>query len=96
MSDMKYAFEITSGGMICIPSFVKMDSGVKILLRWIRIQTHRQEGDVISLLFCSNKESWLKIHTSCVYVIHNVTTQRKGYCICIVDALNRRHFSLSM
>jgi hypothetical protein len=47
---MKYVVEIVSGGMIYIPSFIKMDSGVQKLLRGIHMEmhTHRQ-GDIVSL-----------------------------------------------
>jgi hypothetical protein len=50
---MKYAFEMRSGAMIKIgPGFQQLGRGGS--------QTHRQHGDLISLLFF-NKESRLKI-----------------------------------
>jgi hypothetical protein len=60
---MKYAVEMDSGVTICIPSFIKIVSGIQKLRR------HRQHGDLISLLIIfQNKESRLKIrliHKKC-------------------------------
>jgi hypothetical protein len=48
--------------MIYIPSFIKIGSAVQKLMGRIHKQTHRQEGDLISLLlFFQNKESRLKM-----------------------------------
>jgi hypothetical protein len=47
---MKYALEIASGGMIFMPSFIKTGSGVQKSSGEIHTQTHRHEGDLISLL----------------------------------------------
>jgi hypothetical protein len=53
---MKYAVE-----MIFIPSFIKIGSGIQ-KLTWGDTQTHRQHGDVISLLSAfQNKYSRLII-----------------------------------
>jgi hypothetical protein len=50
---MKYAFEIGSSAMI----YIKIGSGIQKLMRGDS-QTHRQHGDIISvLLFSQNKES---------------------------------------
>jgi hypothetical protein len=46
---MKYDVEMGSGDMIYIPSFIKIGSGIHKLIRGDS-QTHRQEGDLISLL----------------------------------------------
>jgi hypothetical protein len=46
---MKKAVEMGLGAMICIPSFVKIGSGVQKLIGG-NSQTHRQHGDLISLL----------------------------------------------
>jgi hypothetical protein len=46
---MKYTVEIDSGGMIYIPSFVKIGLGIQKLIGRDS-QTHRQHGDRISLL----------------------------------------------
>jgi hypothetical protein len=55
-----YAIEIGSGA-ICIPSFIKIDSGVQKLIGGIYMQTHRQLGDLISLvLFFQNEGSRLR------------------------------------
>jgi hypothetical protein len=55
-----YAGEMGSGGRICIPSFIKIGSGIQKLIRG-DTQTHRQHCDLISLLyFFQNKESTLK------------------------------------
>jgi hypothetical protein len=43
---MKYAVQMASCGMIYIPSFIKTGSAIQKL----HIQTHRQQGDLISLL----------------------------------------------
>jgi hypothetical protein len=56
---MNHAIQMGSGAMIYI-CFVKIDSAVQKLIGGIRIQTHRQQGDFISLLsffFFQNKES---------------------------------------
>jgi hypothetical protein len=53
---MKYAFEMGSGAMICMPSLIKIGSGIQKLTEGIR----RQRGDRISTyLFFQNKESRL-------------------------------------
>jgi hypothetical protein len=57
---MKYAVEMGSGVMIYIPSFIKIGSGIHKLIRG-DTQTHRQHGDLLSLLlFFQNTESRLK------------------------------------
>jgi hypothetical protein len=57
---MKYAFEIGSGAMIYIPSFIEIGSGIQKSLGGDSL-THRQHGDLISLLlFYHNKESRIK------------------------------------
>jgi hypothetical protein len=55
---MKYALEFASGGMIFIPSFIEIGSDVQKFLGEIHIQTHRHEGDFISLVsFFQMKET---------------------------------------
>jgi hypothetical protein len=62
---MKYPVQMASSGMMYIPSFINIGSAIQKLIRGIRIQTHRQQGDLISLLlFLQNKESRLKIRIS--------------------------------
>jgi hypothetical protein len=46
---MKYAVEMDSGAMMYIPSFIKIGSGIRKFIRG-DTQTHRQHGDLISLL----------------------------------------------
>jgi hypothetical protein len=46
---MKYAVEMGSGAIIYIPSFIKIGSGIQKLILG-DTQTHRQHGDLISLL----------------------------------------------
>jgi hypothetical protein len=46
---MKYV-EMGSGGMIYIPSFIKIGLGIQKLIGGINIQTHRQQDDLISVL----------------------------------------------
>jgi hypothetical protein len=54
------AVEMGSSVMIYIPGFKKIDSGIQKLLRGYA-QTHKQQGDLISLLlFFQDKESRLK------------------------------------
>jgi hypothetical protein len=54
---MKYVVEIGSGAMIYTPDSIKIGSGIQKLIEE-DTQTHRQYGDLISLLlFCQNKES---------------------------------------
>jgi hypothetical protein len=56
---MKYAAEMGSGAMMCIPSFIKTASAVQKLIGE-NTQTHSQHGDRISLrLFLQNKGSGL-------------------------------------
>jgi hypothetical protein len=49
---MKNAVEMGSVVVIYIPSFIKIGSGIQKILGGIHIhtQTHRQQGDLISLL----------------------------------------------
>jgi hypothetical protein len=43
---------MASGGMMYMPGFIKIGSGVqKLLGGGIHIHTHRQQGDLISLFF---------------------------------------------
>jgi FPC/CPF motif-containing protein YcgG len=60
---MKYAFEMGSGALIYIPSFMMTGSAILKLIRLdthTYIETQRQQGDFISLvLFFKNKESRL-------------------------------------
>jgi hypothetical protein len=58
---MKYAVVIGSVTMIYIPSFIKIGSGRHSKVDKGDTQTHRQNGDRVSLiLFIQNKESRLK------------------------------------
>jgi hypothetical protein len=50
-------YEMGSGAMIYIPSFIKTGSGIQKLIGGIH--RHRQHGDL--LLFLQNKESRLKM-----------------------------------
>jgi hypothetical protein len=47
---MKYAVEMGSGAMTYTPSFIKIGSGIQKLIGGYT-QTHRQLGDLISLLY---------------------------------------------
>jgi hypothetical protein len=70
---MKYAVEIGSGAMMYVPSFIKTGSGIQKLMGRIHIQTHRQHGDLISLLlFSQNRGNRLKIR--------NISMKRKMFC----------------
>jgi hypothetical protein len=54
---MKYIDEMGSGAIICIPIFIKTGSAIQKLTGG-DTQTHRQHGDLISLIpFFENKES---------------------------------------
>jgi hypothetical protein len=58
---MKYVIEMNSGATICIPSFIKIVSGIQKLMDGGDTQTHRKHGDCISLLlFFKHKETKLK------------------------------------
>jgi hypothetical protein len=52
---MKYAIEMASGGMIYVPSFMIIGTGIQNLLDGIHLQAHRhihrQKGYLISLFF---------------------------------------------
>jgi hypothetical protein len=52
---MNYAVEMGSGALICISSFIKIDSAIQKLIGGIHIRIHRQQGDLISLLLFSSK-----------------------------------------
>jgi hypothetical protein len=62
---MKYAVAVASGGMMYIPSFITIGSGIKKLLGggcYTFRQAHRQQGDLIGLLlFFQNKGSRVKM-----------------------------------
>jgi hypothetical protein len=57
---MIYTVEMESGAVIYVSSFIKSGSGIQKLLGR-DAQTHRHQGDIISLLslFFQNKESRL-------------------------------------
>jgi hypothetical protein len=59
---MNYAVEMDSGAMMLILSFIKIGSDIQKLLGCgIHTQTHREQGDFISLLlFFQSKEGRLK------------------------------------
>jgi hypothetical protein len=58
---MKHAVEMISGGMIDIPSLIKIGSGGRKLEGGMHTDTPRQQGDLISLLLLlQNKESRLQ------------------------------------
>jgi hypothetical protein len=48
---MYYTIKMGSGVMIYIPSFIKIGSGIQRNEKRGDSQTHRQHGDLISLLF---------------------------------------------
>jgi hypothetical protein len=57
---MKYAVEMGSAAMMCIPCFLKTGSDIqKFSGGGERI--HRQNSDLMSLFLLFNKESWLKV-----------------------------------
>jgi hypothetical protein len=59
---MNYAFETGPGALIYTPSFIMIGYAIQKLIGKIHMQTHRQEGDLTSLLsFLQRKESKLKI-----------------------------------
>jgi hypothetical protein len=51
---MKYTVEMGSAAMIYIHSFINIDSGIQKLI-WRNTQTHRQYGNLISLLLFFSK-----------------------------------------
>jgi hypothetical protein len=71
---MKYAVEMGPGAMIYKPSFITTGSGIQKLI-WGNLQTHKQHGDCISLLYESrlktkivaNSQTCVRIWT--VYII---------------------------
>jgi hypothetical protein len=53
---MQYAVEMSSGAIMYIPTLIKIDSGIQKLIG-VHTQTHREHGDLISLLiFFHNKK----------------------------------------
>jgi hypothetical protein len=64
---MKYVFEMGSGAMIYMPSFIKTDSGIQ---NRRDSQTYRQYGDRKSLLsFSQSEESRLKIYLYSLFML---------------------------
>jgi hypothetical protein len=57
---MKYVVEMGSICIICIPSFMKIGSGIQGLIAEGNSQIHRQHGDRISLPLFLNEESRLE------------------------------------
>jgi hypothetical protein len=54
---LNYAVKMGSGAMISVSSFIKIGSGIQNLIGG-DTQTHRQQGDLISLLLAfQNRES---------------------------------------
>jgi hypothetical protein len=47
---MKYVVEKGSDAMICVPSFINIDSDTQKLI-WRDIQTHRQHGEITKAYF---------------------------------------------
>jgi hypothetical protein len=69
---MRDAIEMGSGAMIYMPSFIKTDSGIQMLM-W---RIHKQHGDLISLLlFFQTEESKLK-NKATAYIGINVFKHR--------------------
>jgi hypothetical protein len=60
---MKYAVKMGSLSMIHIPSFLKTGSDIQKLIRG-NTQTHRQQGEFISILLFKIKESKINIFGS--------------------------------
>jgi hypothetical protein len=54
---MKYAVEMASCGMIYVPSFINIGSSIQRLLGGGYTYGHRQQGDLINLLFFLNEEN---------------------------------------
>jgi hypothetical protein len=48
---LNWAVEMGSGAVIYVPSFIKIGSGVQKLIGGIHRHTHRQQRDLISLLY---------------------------------------------
>jgi hypothetical protein len=40
---MKYTVDMASDGMICIPSFIRIGSGIQIIIRLLPRQSERQQ-----------------------------------------------------
>lgn len=53
-----------------LQSFIKIDTDIEKLLREIHIQTHRQQGELISLLLFFHRESRLKWITGETMGVH--------------------------
>jgi hypothetical protein len=70
---MKYTIEMGSGAIIYLPSFIKIGSGIQKLRG--DIETHRQDGDSISLLFYFSSLFLLFFYLSiCKYRCHVLQT----------------------
>jgi hypothetical protein len=63
-----YVAEMGSRAVIYVPSFIKIGSGIPKSMGGIHRHTHRQQRDVLSLLFFfQNKESGLKKRYSSIF-----------------------------
>jgi hypothetical protein len=76
---MKYAAEIGSVAMIYMPSFIQIFSAGVQKLIGADTQTHKQHGDLVSLLlYFQNKESRLKtvVQPLLVFltILYNIST----------------------
>jgi hypothetical protein len=60
---LNYIVEMDSGAVIYVPSFIKIGSGIQKVIGRIHRHTHRQQGDIISLLFFSKQGKWAKKET---------------------------------
>jgi hypothetical protein len=74
---MKYAVEMGSG--VFIPSFKKIGLGIQKLIRAIHTRTHRQQGDLISLLLCFSLLSCFKK----IEQTYEITLLSVCVCLCI-------------
>jgi hypothetical protein len=63
-------------GCLCYtPSFTKTGSGIQKLMGSIQIQTHGEEGDLISLRFLQNEQNKLKIVTAILAVYDSANSR---------------------
>jgi hypothetical protein len=80
---MKYVVEMGSGGMIYVPSYIKIGSVIQKLMR--RIHRHRQHGYRMPIFFTLNKKLRL------VHAISRLSEYLYAYmsmCPCFLLSVN--------
>jgi hypothetical protein len=92
---MNYTIEMGLGAVIYIPSLIKIGLDTQKLTGGIHRQTHKQEGDLISLLLffqnkerkLRNKQLWVHVQFMCHYRNMQFTVKCNS-CFISVSCMN--------